>query len=96
MRSHYTQFLVRTDRPTQAYGAVADLDIYLFPHTSAGTLVCERTSEALDVRIVNQVARGICWLLGLGRPVLAIAGGKDKEFWCGLFDGGGGVPLFRA
>lgn len=96
MRSHYTQFLLRTDRPTQAYGAVDGLDIYLFPHTAAGTLACERTSEALDVRIVNQVASGISWQLGRGWPVLAIAGGgKDQEFWCGLFDGGGGVPLFE-
>ncbi|PYQ60020.1 MAG: hypothetical protein DMF53_17805 [Acidobacteria bacterium] len=56
---HYTQILARTDRPTQALSALKGLDVYVFPHSPAGTLICERTSETLDVRIIIQVARGI-------------------------------------
>lgn len=86
--SQYTQILTRTDRPTQVLSTLRGLDVYLFPYTPAGTLVCERTSEAIDVRIIIQVAKEISWKLGHGCPVLAIAGDESAGFWCGLFDDG--------
>lgn len=86
--SHYTQILTRTNRPTQILSTLTGMDVYLFPYTPAGTLVCERTSEAMDVRIIVQVAKGISWSFGHGCPVLAIAGDEGTGFWCGLFDGG--------
>ena len=91
---HYTQILARTTRPTQILGSVKDLDAYLFPHGPAGQLICERTSEAMDVRISVQVARGISRVLGRGPAVLALAGEEEGDgFWCELFDGG--VPRFQ-
>ena len=84
--AHYTQILVDTERPTQILSALKGLDILLFPHTPAGTLVCERTSEALDVRIVLQVVRDISMNLGGKSAVLGIAAEDDGPgFWCGLF-----------
>ena len=62
--SHYTQILACTDRPTQILGGLKGLDVYFFPHTRAGTVICERTSEALDVRIIIQVSKEISWNLG--------------------------------
>jgi hypothetical protein len=84
----YTQILARTARPTQALAALKDLDVYMFPHSSVGTLICERTSEALDLRIMIQVAGGISWRLGRGCAVLAIACDETTGFWCALFEGG--------
>ncbi len=84
----YTQILARTARPTQALAALKDLDVYMFPHTSVGTLICEKSSEALDVRIMIQVTRGISWGLGRGCAVLAIACDETTGFWCALFEGG--------
>jgi hypothetical protein len=86
--SHYTQILARTDRPTQVLGGLKHLDVYFFPHTRAGMVICERASEVLDVRIIIQVSRGISWNLGRGPAVLAIAGDEGTGFWCGLFEGG--------
>jgi hypothetical protein len=86
--SQYAQILTRTYRPTQVLSTLRGLDVYLFPYTPAGTLVCERTSEAIDVRIIVQVAKGISWNLGHGCPVFAIAGDEGAGFWCGLFDDG--------
>jgi hypothetical protein len=88
MQPYYTQVFARTRRPTQVFGALRDLDAYLFPPTPAGTVACERTSEAIDVRIVVQVAETISWRLGRGLAVLAIAGDNGTGFWCGHFDGG--------
>lgn len=88
MQAHYTQVLARTQRPTEILAAVRNLYAYVFPHSPAGTLVCERTSETRNVRIVIQVAREISTKLGRGRAVLAIAGNDDTDFWCGLFDAG--------
>jgi hypothetical protein len=79
---HYTQIFARTRRPTQILGSLRGLDVYAFPSTPAGTLVCERTSEALDARILGQVAETIA----RSAPVLAIAGDDGSGFWCGLFD----------
>jgi hypothetical protein len=90
--SHYTQIIARTDRPTQALGALSGLEAYMFPHTSVGTLICEKTSETIDVRILIQVARVISSNLGRGCAVLAIAGDQDSGFGCGLFEGG--APRF--
>jgi hypothetical protein len=94
MQPCYTQIFARTQRPTQALGALKDLDAYMFPHTSAGTLICERTSEAIDVRILVQVSSGISRNVGRRPAVLAIAGDNSAGFWCGLFDGGD-VPCFE-
>lgn len=86
--SHFTQILARTERPTQILGSLKALDVYIFPHTPAGSVVCERTSEALDVRIIIQVARGISWALGHGPAVLAFAVNEGTGLWCCLFEGG--------
>lgn len=88
MQSYYTQVFAQARRPTQASSALRDLDAYLFPPTPAGTVACERTSEAIDVRILVQVAETISWKLGRGCAVLAIAGDNGTGFWCGHFDGG--------
>jgi len=89
---HYTQILARTTRPTQILGSVKDLDAYLFPQGPAGQLICERTSEAMDARILIGVARGISHGLGRGAAVLALAGEEEGDgFWCELSDDG--VPL---
>ena len=87
MRSHYTQVFACTDRPTQILG-VSSENTYAFPHTSAGTLICERSSEDFGVRNIVQAAYDISWLLGHGRAVLAIAGEEEGPgFWCMLLDG---------
>src|ERR1700688_2713035 len=85
---HYTQIFARTNRPTQVLAALKGLDVYVFPHSPAGVVICEKTSEALDVRISIQVSKSISWNLGEGIAVLAIAGNDDISFWFGLFDGG--------
>lgn len=89
MGSHYTQILARTDRPTQILGALPPKSSYAFPHTTMGTLICEGTSEAYDVRHLKQAAISVSWDLGQGRAVLAMAGEEEGPgFWCGLLDGG--------
>jgi hypothetical protein len=85
---HYTQIFARTNRPTQVLAALKGLDVYLFPHSPAGVVICEKTSEALDVRTSIQVSASISWRLGEGIAVLAIAGDDGIGFWCRLFDGG--------
>ena len=86
--SLYTQILARTERPTQVLSALKNLDVYMFPHSPAGSLICEKSSAALDVRIVIQAAKEISWKLGRGCAVLAIAGDSAGGFWCRVFDGG--------
>jgi hypothetical protein len=85
---HYTQIFVRTERSTQALSALKGLEVGMLPGLPLGTLVGEKSSEAIDVRIIIQVARSISWNLGRGCAVLAIAGGEEGGFWCGLVDGG--------
>jgi hypothetical protein len=84
----YTQILACTERPTQVLTGLKGLDVFVFPHTEAGNLLCEKTSETLDVRILRQVSKGISWSLGRGPAVLAVAGDEGAGFWCGLFEGG--------
>lgn len=91
---HFAQIFARTARPTQVLGGLKDLDAYLFPHTPAGAAVCERTSEAIDVRIIFQVVGQISGRMGPGPTVLAFAGNEGTGFWCGLFEGGG-KPRFE-
>jgi hypothetical protein len=86
--AHYTQILACTRRPAQAFGALKGLTVYVFPQTPVGMIICEKTSEAIDVRIVIQVTRLISRALGHGCAVLAFAGDQQGGFWCGLFDGG--------
>lgn len=86
--SHFTQIFARTARSIQVFGGLRDLDVYLFPPTPAGFAICERTSEAIDVRVIIQVTQGISWRLGPGPAVLAFAGNAGTGFWCGLFEGG--------
>jgi hypothetical protein len=84
----YTQILARTVRPNQALGALSGLTVYTFPPTPEGTVICEKTSETIDLRILIQVAKGISWKLGPRCAVLALAGDEKGGFWCGLFAGG--------
>lgn len=86
--AHFTQIVAVTDRPTQILGSLKEREILLFPYDRAGTVLCERSSDAGDVRIIQQVARGISWGLGRGVPLLAVAGDDRQGFWCGLWDGG--------
>lgn len=86
--THYTQVIARTARPTHILGAVQSADVYIFPYAPEGTVICERTSDAVDVRALVQVADGISWNLGSSTAVLALAGDESGGFWCGLFDGG--------
>jgi hypothetical protein len=88
MMPHYSQFFARTERPTQVLAALQGMDVYLFPHSPAGVVICEKSSEALDVRISIQVGKSISGRLGEGIAVLAIAGNDGTGFWFGLFEGG--------
>lgn len=83
----YTQIVARSERPTQVLAGLRHLDAYLLS-IPGGHLVCERTSETIDVRISHQVAREISRSLGPGLAVLAIAADEGHGFWCALYDGG--------
>jgi hypothetical protein len=53
MVTHSTQMVALTKRPSQPLASLKGLDAYFFPYGPSGTVVCERTSEAIDVRIIQ-------------------------------------------
>ena len=75
-------------------GSVCPELTLVFPYCPIGTVFRERTSEAIDVRIIVQVCREVSWRLDAGVAVLGIATDENGRFWAGLFDGGG-PPLFE-
>jgi hypothetical protein len=84
MSAYYTQIVVRGGRPTQVLPR--RWDALVFPPTEGGILVLERTSEAIDVRIIPQLADDLS--RRTGRATLAIAADEGMSFWCKLYENG--------
>lgn len=84
MNAFYTQIVARGGRPTEVL--FRGWDSLVFPPTSGGILILERTSEATDVRIVNGLAKSVSQRTG--RVALAIAADEGTGFWCKLYENG--------